>query len=107
MHRLLLHKQYLDQLVNFKISIIEKYSTMRTRWRLFQKRVVCTKSDIYVFISISPRGYQYSVFRHWHGLLHEEFDDTKGAIRIRISEKNRQNNGQKKKIKRTNNDLYI
>jgi hypothetical protein len=29
----------------------------------------------------------------------------KGAIRIRISKKNRQHNGQKKKYKRTNNDL--
>jgi hypothetical protein len=27
----------------------------------------------------------------------EEFEDTKGVIRIRISKKNRQNNGQKKK----------
>jgi hypothetical protein len=27
----------------------------------------------------------------------EEFEDTKGAIRIRISKKNRQHNGQKKK----------
>ena len=33
----------------------------------------------------------------------EEFEDTKGAIRIRISKKNRQHNG-KKKYKRTNND---
>jgi len=33
----------------------------------------------------------------------EEFEDTKGAIRNRIS-KNRQHNGQKKKYKRTNND---
>ena len=31
--------------------------------------------------------------------------DTKGAIRICISKKNRQNNGQKKKYKRTNKDL--
>ena len=29
----------------------------------------------------------------------EEFEDTKGVIRIRISEKNRQHNGQKKKTK--------
>jgi len=36
--------------------------------------------------------------------LSEEFEDTKGAVRIRIS-KNRQHNGQKKKYKRTNNDL--
>ena len=34
----------------------------------------------------------------------EEFEDTKEVIRICIS-KNRQHNGQKKKDKRTNNDL--
>jgi hypothetical protein len=32
-------------------------------------------------------------------------EDTKGVIRIRISKKNRQHNGQKKKNKGTNNDL--
>ena len=37
--------------------------------------------------------------------LKEEFEGTKGVIRIRISKKNRQHNGQKKKDKRTNNDL--
>jgi hypothetical protein len=40
-----------------------------------------------------------------HSIAKEEFEDTKGAIRIRISRKNRQHNGQKKKYKRTNNDL--
>jgi hypothetical protein len=35
----------------------------------------------------------------------EEYEDTKRVIRIRISKKNRQHNGQKKKYKRTNNDL--
>jgi hypothetical protein len=35
----------------------------------------------------------------------EEFEDTKRAIRIRISKKNRQQNGKKKKYERTNNDL--
>jgi len=34
-----------------------------------------------------------------------EFIDTKGVIRICISEKNRQHNDKKKKYKRTNNDL--
>jgi len=34
----------------------------------------------------------------------DEFEDTKGTIRIRIS-KNNQHNGQKKKYKRTNNDI--
>jgi hypothetical protein len=37
-------------------------------------------------------------------LLTEEFEDTKGVIRIHKSKKNRQHNG-KKKYKRTNNDL--
>jgi hypothetical protein len=38
-------------------------------------------------------------------LYQEEFEDTKGVIRIRKSKKDRQHNGQKKKDKRTNNDL--
>ena len=35
----------------------------------------------------------------------EEFEDTKVLIRIRKWKKDRQPNGQKKKNKRTNNDL--
>jgi hypothetical protein len=38
--------------------------------------------------------------------IKEEFEDTKGVIRIRKSKKNRQRNGQKKKEKRTSNDLH-
>jgi len=37
--------------------------------------------------------------------VRDESEDTKGVMRIRISKKNRQHNGQKKKDKRTNNDL--
>jgi hypothetical protein len=37
--------------------------------------------------------------------MEEEFEDTKGVIRIRKSEKDRQHNGQKKMDRRTNNDL--
>ena len=37
-------------------------------------------------------------------ILEVKFEDTKGVIRNRISKKNRQHNGQKKKYKRTNND---
>ena len=37
--------------------------------------------------------------------LREEFEDTKGVIRIRKLKKNRQNNGQNKKDKSTSNDL--
>ena len=38
-------------------------------------------------------------------LYKEEFEDTKGVIRICISKKSRQHNGPKKKDKRTNNDI--
>jgi hypothetical protein len=38
-------------------------------------------------------------------MIQEEFEDTKGIIRIGISKKNRHHNGQKKRYKRTNNDL--
>ena len=36
---------------------------------------------------------------------HMWFEDTKGVIRTRKSKKNRQHSGQKKKDKKTNNDL--
>ena len=35
----------------------------------------------------------------------EEFEDTKGVIKIRKSKKDRQHNGHKKRNRRTNNDL--
>jgi len=37
--------------------------------------------------------------------MEEEFEDTKGVIRIHKLKKNRQHNGQQKKYKRTNNFL--
>jgi len=41
----------------------------------------------------------------WTATLEEDIEDTKGVIRIRISKKNRQHNGQRKKYKKTYNDL--
>jgi hypothetical protein len=49
----------------------------------------------YYYCCLVPFLFQFS----------REFEDTKGVIRISISKKNRQHNGQKKKYKRTNNDL--
>ena len=46
-----------------------------------------------------------SLFITFKLLSYEEFEDTKGVIRTCISQKNKQHNGQKKKYKRTNNDL--
>ena len=39
-------------------------------------------------------------------LFLEEFEDTKGVIRIRKLKKDRKHTGQKKKDKKTNNDLH-
>ena len=57
-----------------------------------------------VNISKSDWLYKYNLFKYFKYFLQEEFEDTKGVIKIRNS-KNRQHNGQKKKYKRTNNDL--
>ena len=40
----------------------------------------------------------------WWSFIQDEFEDTKGVIRIRNS-KNRQHNGQKKKDKMKNNEM--
>jgi hypothetical protein len=53
-------------------------------------------------INITP--VRVFLIRSYNSII-EEFEYTKGAIRIRISKKNRQHNGQKKNHKRTNNDL--
>ena len=42
---------------------------------------------------------------YFYNFKYEELEDTKEVIRSRKSKKNRQHNGQKKKCKRTNNDL--
>ena len=50
-----------------------------------------------MFLCASSKGFIRTV--------QEEFEDTKGVIRIRKSKKNRQHNDQMKKCKWTNNDL--
>ena len=39
--------------------------------------------------------------------MQEEFEDTKGVIRIRKSKKNRQHNGEKKQDKQRSTQYYI
>jgi hypothetical protein len=55
----------------------------------------------YILINWNNKSYDLKTF---FAIIKEEFEDTKGVIRICIS-KNRQHKGQKKKYKRTNNDL--
>jgi len=52
-----------------------------------------------------PKGNQNPYIEEEQITQWPKFEDTKGVIRIRILKKNRQHNGQKKKYKRTNNDL--
>ena len=49
--------------------------------------------------------FQIRTIRTLHQILPEEFEDSKEVIRICKLKKNRQHNGQKKKYKKTNNDL--
>ena len=66
-------------------------------------------ADIVSYIQLSrwfPLSKTSTIDKTWFcAHVQEEFEDTKGAIRIRKSQMNRQHNGQKKKYKRTNNDL--
>jgi hypothetical protein len=59
---------------------------------------VLTKMLDYMHQKYSRKSSSYPV-------MCEEIEDTKGVIRIRKSKKDKQHNGQKKKDKRTNNDL--
>jgi hypothetical protein len=60
-------------------------------------------------VDLAPLDIEY-VYDRQHEIHYnnkKEFEDTKGVIRVRKSKKDRQRNGQKKKDKRTNNDLQI
>jgi hypothetical protein len=64
------------------VMFIQSFDYERTWWRLLQKRVVSTKLDIYVFITITvsilllvdyyfpEKSFAWiGQFLHWHGLL--------------------------------------
>ena len=70
----------------------------------FDRLVVCMTVNYVDNSSFSVySALQCMLISDWS--VQEELEETKGVIRIRISKKNRQHNGQKKKYKRTNNDL--
>ena len=60
----------------------------------------CVSREIDMLQSKKIREIEYNCI--WHG---EQFEDTKGVIRICKSKKDRQHNGQKKKDIGTNKDL--
>jgi hypothetical protein len=70
--------------------------------------VICNTSSMICLNLYVGMFRHYAVHRRcdcWWHLMAEKFEDTIGVIRIRISKRNKQHNGQKKKEKRTNNDL--
>jgi hypothetical protein len=70
--------------------------------KIYFKEIIWSSSVKYfILFSIPFNLFHISDYR----LLGFTFEDIKGVIRIRISRKNRQHNGQKKKHKRTNDDL--
>jgi hypothetical protein len=56
-------------------------------------------------LTITPYTFYSSSI--YSSIIKEEFEDTKGVIRIRISKKNRQHNCQKKKYKSTKGQTTI
>ena len=63
------------------------------------------ESDLFRWILVFTLANVYNRVNDKYRLHDNALTRVKGAIRIRISKKNRQHNGQKKKYKRTNNDL--
>ena len=61
---------------------------------------------MHAYISISVLKTKQTFFK-WKQTAEDtnEFEDNKGIIKIRKSKKNRQHDGQRKKYKKTNNDL--
>jgi hypothetical protein len=85
---------YVSDCIGLRNIVIMKYMYMylamlypRTELGLRRRLIVEYKSNLYSWI-MHVQMY----------IMYEEFEDTKGAIRIRISKKNRQHNGQKKKV---------
>ena len=68
----------------------------------YLERSFTTKEMVLIFYVNFPFIYE---FQHYLHMEYDECEDTKEVIWIRISKKDRQHNGQKKKYKRTNNDL--
>jgi hypothetical protein len=62
-----------------------------------QKTLLFTTVSIFDWI---PKHRHVTSFQLWGTYRREEFEDTKCVIRIRISKKSRQHNGQKKKVQK-------
>jgi len=63
---------------------------------LIQQRVVIQSKNIYIYV-VEKNAIVERQFCDGSGGINEEFEDTKGVIRIRKLKKNRVHNGQKKK----------
>ena len=101
--RLLRHKQSDHRYTMLKITIKRGKTNNRQYCRNISQIHDHSFSRLGTGTSIK-RG-RVKVIQALRYITSEEFEDTKGAIRIRISKKNRQHNGQKKKYKRRNNVL--
>ena len=87
------------------LEIQRKKLTRHTKWNFHlqkssDKRFRCDHS-LNLCVNIKPLTYKWPYIN----ICQEDFEYTKGVISIRKSRKDRQHNDQKKKDKRTNNDL--
>jgi len=83
------------------LPFVETFDTELIIWKQQFLNIKTSPSTLRDTLNICDKGWFPNIFV----ILQEEFEDTKGVIRIHIPKKNRQHNGQKKKYKRTSNDL--
>ena len=93
---------------NVYLSVVNKYNTCNSHVNGVTCHYNTSQCNTYTSpsLTMSVPDFQQT-FSNQFNICYwqEEFEDTKGVIRISISKKNRQHNRQKKKDKRTNNDL--
>jgi hypothetical protein len=85
-----------------------KFFSSNLIWIYLKKRLQLYFCDLLpkLYSTSSQEGFRFWIFFSSSNYQKRTlFEDTKGVIKIRKSKKNRQHNGQKKKEKRTNNDL--
>ena len=92
------------QFLSYKIIVIK---AIRFIFNLFVVtfNILSTGFVLFYMVPIKTSVHKHMSTKWQRDKKQKEFEVTKRAIRIRISKKNRQHNGQNKKDKRTNNDL--
>ena len=103
--------EFVFDLLKYLITIIITYWNEHNHMKeIFKnaKEVIRSRKSKRKYNRLAKRAQEHTMkyialrtqIKNWATRTQEEFEDTNGVIRIRISKKNRQHNGQKKKLQK-------